>query len=102
MKAATIILNKYLKANDTIVIGVSGGPDSMALLNLVISLNKKIKIICAHVNHNVRKESYDEAIMVENYCIKNGVIFKQMLIEEYNEDNFHNQARKKDMIFTKV
>lgn len=95
MLKASQFLNKNLKDNDTIVIGVSGGPDSMALLNLAILCNKQIKIICAHINHNVRKESYEEAIMVENYCNKHNVIFKQMVIENYSDENFHNQARKK-------
>ena len=39
-----------------IVVGVSSGPDSMALLHM-LQKNLKKEIICAHINHNVRKES---------------------------------------------
>ena len=53
-------LNKLLKDNDTIVLGLSGGPDSMCLLNIILSLNKKLKVICAHINHGLRKESLKE------------------------------------------
>ena len=99
MKKATEILDTYLNDNDTVVIGVSGGPDSMALLSLILHLNKKVKVICAHINHNVRKESYDEAIMVENYCNANNVIFKQLLIDSYDDGNFESQAREKRYSF---
>lgn len=95
MEKAHILLNKYLKDNDIVVIGVSGGPDSMVLLSLILELKKDLTIICAHINHNVRKESFDEAIMVENFCAKNNVIFKQMTIENYETGNFENQAREK-------
>lgn len=84
---------KEIILNDTVVVGVSGGPDSMALLELVSTL--KIKVICAHVNHNVRKESYDEAIMVENFCKEKNIIFEKLLIENYDKENFHLDARKK-------
>ncbi len=81
--------------NDKIVACVSGGPDSMCLLNLLIQVRKAkaIKIIVAHVNHNVRKESDEEAIFVEKYCKENNVIYEYLKIEKYNENNFHQEAR---------
>ena len=49
-------------SKNTIVVACSGGPDSMALLNLCIALRNgcNLDIICAHVNHNVREESAEE------------------------------------------
>lgn len=84
-----------IKDNDIIVIGNSAGPDSMFLLNALLLLRKKynIKIINAHVNHNVRKESDSEEKFLMNYCINHNVFFESMKIEEYSQDNFHNQAR---------
>jgi len=51
-----------LKDNDVIVLGNSYGPDSMALLSLLLNIrkSKNINIIVAHVNHNLRKESLKE------------------------------------------
>lgn len=88
-------LKKLLKINDVVVVGVSTGPDSMALLYLLMEIRKKvnIKIVCAHVNHNVRKESKQEAIFLEEYCKNNDIIFEGMKIEKYGDDNFHNEAR---------
>ena len=95
MEKALEYLNKMLKEKDTIVVGVSTGPDSMALLYLLMEIRKKINIsiVCAHVNHNVRKESKDEAIFLEDYCKKNDIFFEAMKIEKYGDDNFHNEAR---------
>lgn len=82
---------------DKIVIAVSGGPDSMSLLHYVNTLKNEfdLTIICAHVNHNVRKESASEKVFLEKYCDLNGIVFESMIIEEYGEDNFHNEARSK-------
>ncbi|MCM1370427.1 MAG: tRNA lysidine(34) synthetase TilS [Clostridium sp.] len=82
-------------SNQYIVVAVSGGVDSMSLLDLLVKLKDeiKLKIVCCHVNHNVREESAEEKIFVEEYCKRNGVIFEYMKIESYGNDNFHNEAR---------
>ena len=87
--------NFSFNKNDKIVVGCSTGPDSMALVDMLLKIRKKynLLIIIAHVNHNVRKESYDEAIFLKNYCYENNLIFESMVIEKYGDDNFHNEAR---------
>lgn len=84
-----------LKSDDVIVIGVSGGPDSMALLYIMNEFKNKIgfKIVCAHVNHNKRVESEQEKIDLENYCKENNIIFEYIKITKWGDDNFHNEAR---------
>ena len=81
--------------NDRIIIGCSTGPDSMALLVMLLKIRDKynLSIIVAHVNHNVRKESYEEAEFIKNYCEENHLICESMVIENYGDDNFHNEAR---------
>lgn len=76
MEETIVYLKNLLKDNDTLVIGLSGGPDSMCLLNILLSLNKKINIICAHINHNIREESKEELDFVVDYCKQ-----KQVTIE---------------------
>ncbi len=90
------LLNRSgIKPNDTVVVGVSGGPDSMALLYLMNKLKKELDLflICAHVDHNVRIESDDERKFLEKYCESEGIYFKYMKIETYGDDNFENEAR---------
>ena len=91
-------LTKQLKLSDgdVIVLGNSAGPDSMCLFEVLLSLRKKynLKIICAHVNHNVRKESKEEKEFLEKYASLKNVLFETMTIEEYADDNFESVARK--------
>lgn len=90
------ILNDYI-FNNYVVIGVSAGPDSMCLLNI---LQKKTnKIIVCHVNHNVRKESIEEEEYITKYCKDNNLILEKMTIKNYQENNFENEARKKRYTF---
>ncbi len=85
-----------IKYGDCIIVGVSGGPDSMALLHILIRLKKALdlQIIVAHVNHNTgRKGQFEEQKFVEEYAKKNSLVFETMTIKEYGDDNFHNEAR---------
>ena len=87
--------NFDFQMNDTIVIGCSSGPDSMALVDMLLKIRDKyqLSLIVAHVNHNVRSESYEEAEYMREYCENNKLLFETMTIEEYGDDNFHNEAR---------
>lgn len=90
------VLNN-INFDNYIVVGVSAGPDSMCLLHLL--QNKTNKIIICHINHNVRKESREEELFLKNYCNTNNLIFESMKIENYSENNFENEARKKRYSF---
>ena len=78
--------------NETVVVATSGGPDSMCLLNLIKNTN--LKIICAHVNHKLREESEEEAIMVKDYCTSNNITYEYYEITNYR-GNTENYAREK-------
>ncbi len=81
-------IKKYnmVEDGDKVVIGVSGGPDSMSLLNSLNNLKEKlnIKIYVAHINHMIRKEADEETEYVKNFCEKIGVEFfvKRIKVEE--------------------
>ena len=51
-------VEKYsmIQRGDKIVVGVSGGPDSAALLHMLYSHREfyGIQLVCAHLNHNFR------------------------------------------------
>ncbi len=66
----TIKQNNLISKNDKIVIGVSGGPDSMCLLDILYCLKEelKIEIFVSHINHGLRKEADEETKYVEEYC----------------------------------
>ena len=63
-------IEKYnlLRQGDCIVVAVSGGADSMVLLDSLYKLKKimKLSLVVAHVNHNKRQNSqFDEALVRE-------------------------------------
>ena len=91
-----LLKDLQIKYGDSVVVGTSGGPDSMCLLHLLLRIKQAldIQIICAHVNHNSgRPGQIEDQKFVERYCKKNGIVFETMIIEEYGDDNFHNEAR---------
>ena len=59
--------HKYLKNNDKIIIAVSGGLDSTALLFLLHSIDN-YKVIVAHVDHAIREDSLKDKMFVESLC----------------------------------
>lgn len=71
-----IIENNLIMSGDKIVVAVSGGPDSMCLLNILFELKPILKqkydltydLVVAHVNHGIREESKAEKIYVEKFC----------------------------------
>ena len=72
----TIVGYNLINSGDKVVVGVSGGPDSISLLNVLNEIkNKKInfEIIAAHVNHQIRKEADEDEEYVKNYCEKNNI-----------------------------
>lgn len=84
--------NELIKQGDTVIIGVSGGADSMCLLFLLSdisdSLGVKIKVL--HVEHGIRGEaSVKDAEYVENICDKEGIDCKVINIDasSYAKDN---------------
>jgi tRNA(Ile)-lysidine synthase len=66
----TIKRYEQIKSGDTIVVGVSGGPDSICLLNVLKNLQNelKINIVVAHINHMIRKEADSETEFVQDFC----------------------------------
>ena len=72
-------IKKYnmLNKGDKVVIGVSGGPDSISLLNCLNNLKGKlnIELYVAHINHQIRKEADEETEYVKEFCKKINVEF---------------------------
>jgi len=101
MNIAEFIKNIDIGNDKYIIIGVSSGPDSMALLHMLQN-NINSKIVCAHINHNVRIESNEEEIFLKNYCKKHNIIFESLKIESYTANNFENEAREKRYAFYKT
>ena len=83
----TILKYDLIENGDKIMLGVSGGPDSMCMLNILKDLQntnlKKLnyEIIVAHVNHMIREEAIEDEKYVEDYCKKNNIEFYSKSID---------------------
>lgn len=87
-------IKKYnlLQEKDTVIVAVSGGPDSMCLLNSLVNLKEKLKlnkIAVAHVNHMLREEAQEETEYVKKYCENKNIeiYIRYANIKEISENN---------------
>ena len=96
MEETIVYLKSLLKDNNTIVIGLSGGPDSMCLLNILLSLKKNINIVCAHINHNVREESKEELYFVTEYCKDKPVIFETTTFDKKSSTSNYTEQELRE------
>jgi tRNA(Ile)-lysidine synthase len=67
----TIGRHNMIKSGDKVIVAVSGGPDSVALLLVLLELKKEFKLCLdvAHVNHKLRgKESDQDQAFVRKLC----------------------------------
>ena len=69
--------SKQVSPGDTVVLAVSGGVDSMVLLDLVLFQHPADKIIVGHFDHSLRgAESDEDRVFIANYCNKKSIIFE--------------------------
>lgn len=74
-------IKKYnlIENGDKVIVGVSGGPDSITLLDVLLKIKEKriidFNIIVCHVNHMIRKEAIADEEYVLEFCTKYNVPF---------------------------
>ena len=75
----TIKKYQLIEAGDILVLGVSGGPDSITMLDILLKIKQEKQIafdfVVAHVNHMIREEANEDEEFVKKYCIKNNIQF---------------------------
>lgn len=76
--------NNLLNKGDKVLVGLSGGPDSVCLLHLLKSIENKyeLKIGAAHINHMLRgEEALKDEEYAKNLCEGLGVDFYSIRID---------------------
>ena len=63
----TIIDSGLIQPGSTVIVGFSGGPDSLCLLHALVQMSETydLNLVAAHINHQLRPSADDEA---ENCC----------------------------------
>ena len=80
-------IKKYhlIEKGDILVLGVSGGPDSMTMLDILLKLKQANQVsfhfVVAHVNHMIREEAKEDEEYVKKYCTKNDIQFYSKSID---------------------
>jgi bifunctional protein TilS/HprT len=92
MKLSMKPLKLNLDVNKTYLVAVSYGPDSMALLSLLIECGYRVEV--AHVNHKKRIESDQEAVDLKTYCDEHHIRFHSTDFHSMQKGNFQAAARK--------
>ena len=83
------VIRKYnlIEKGDRLVLGVSGGPDSMCMLDILnkiknnSDIDMEFSIVVAHVNHMIREEADSDEQYVKEYCKKNNIDFYSKSID---------------------
>lgn len=86
----SINLSLKLDKNLLYVIAVSGGVDSMVLLDVLY--HQHINLVVVNFNHLKRLESFQERILIQNYCFNKKITFVYLEIKICSK-NFQNEAR---------
>lgn len=88
---------KLLAKGDKILVGCSGGPDSVCLLFLLEKLKKilEIEVFCCHVNHNIRPTSKRDENYVASLCERLGtpLLCKEICLPKELKGNLEEEAR---------
>jgi len=91
----TIIKFNLIDNGEKLVLGVSGGPDSIAMLNILNEIKKqeksdlKFDIVVAHINHMIREEAKEDEEYVRVFCEKNNIEFysKSIDVQKFANNN---------------
>lgn len=81
-----------LDKGDTVLVGFSGGKDSVVLLHALNSLADEynITVTALHVNHNIRgEEAKRDQLFCESFCKQNNISFLSIGVEaiRFSEEN---------------
>ncbi len=75
-----------------LVVGVSGGPDSIYLLNKLYKQN--IKLVVAHVNYCLRDSAFNDESIVKEYCQNRSIPLEILYPAPFRKGNFQRWARE--------
>ncbi len=77
-------------STDIIIVGVSGGPDSMCMVDVLRKIAKKtgINIVIAHVNYGLRgNDSINDEKLVQKYAKKYNINLEILVCEDVSDGN---------------
>ena len=77
-------LNKHYDSNKPVLLGLSGGPDSLVLLDVLLKYQDSLSLGIAHVDHGWRSESGEEAAQLQTLAKKLSLPFHLKRLDPKN------------------
>lgn len=93
---------RYWQTESRLLLAVSGGVDSMVLLDLMNQLPRTLKpwFAVVHFNHQLREVSDKEELFLRNYCLERKIPFYSSLWEAKNHPNNGIEAAARTARYT--
>lgn len=89
-----LLPSNFAPQNARLLVGVSGGKDSMALLHALIHERPDLKLFPVHINHQLRPNSKEDADFVENTLKSWGLTCLVHTLTQKPKGNIEEWARK--------
>ena len=91
----TIAAHNMIEPGDSIVLALSGGPDSTCLLDVLARLGEKLEVslLIAHVDHQLSAETAEVAARISSETAKQGYEVHLARAPDLEGPNLHARAR---------
>ncbi len=91
--AHTVARHDMFRGGETVVVAVSGGPDSMSLLDVLARLGADLDLVVAHVDHGLSESSEEIAKEVAGHAAQRGFDVHVARAHDLAGPNLHARAR---------
>jgi tRNA(Ile)-lysidine synthase len=84
-----------VRGGQSVLVAVSGGPDSMALLDVLRRLAKRsrLRLAACGVDHGLRAAAAEELDLVASFCSEHGLAFERVAVQVARGGNLQARAR---------
>ncbi len=80
--------------SSTVVVGLSGGPDSVCLLHILTTLSYNLKLIAAHLDHQWRENSHEDVAFCKEYAHSLGIAYISLKASEIQPSKRYNGSKE--------
>ncbi len=91
-KKTSSLIAQHTHTTPTVILGLSGGPDSVFLYHVLRQLHEQkiLHLIAAHLDHGWRANSADDALFCKNLCTEHAITFVSAQAKEFSPTKKYN------------
>lgn len=87
--------HKLIPKESMVIVGLSGGRDSMALIHAITTQRLDLNVIAVHVNHGLRADADEDSEFVEGMMLRWHIDFKKTKLKSPKDSNLEEWGRDK-------